>query len=338
MPITKYWVTGNTAEGFVNFLEDNLQGVDQVISLKHPSATLKSKVLKNLMNDFDPENIEVLKSTLAETYLDGFIVRSKSLAIVDSTIAGSNTTETELDAHFPVEEQNLDEFHNLRQKAYSCYATGLSVHDELEEIYINQMDFGKADRFTANFISELLKHSPAKDDTGQIYHRLFGTNTADGTVNEVPHLIKNIGDVRYIKGRAGTGKSTFMKKVANACVEKGYDVELYHCSFDPNSADMILVRGMDFCIFDSTDPHEFFPQREGETIVDLYEELVEPGTDEKFGDDIFELNNRYKAFMKEGNRYIKEAGDLLEKLEQNYINTYSDKDIEKVSRNILNTI
>src|SRR5690606_31689042 len=102
---------------------------------------------------------------------------------------------------------------------------------------------------------------------------------ADGVVNEVPYILNQVKNVYHIKGRAGTGKSTFMRRVVAACEAYGFDLELYHCSFDPGSLDMLLVRELDFCIFDSTEPHEFFPTREGEQIIDLYEEAVNPGTD-----------------------------------------------------------
>src|SRR5699024_7361779 len=92
-----------------------------------------------------------------------------------------------------------------------------------------------------------------------VHERLFGTNTPDGKVNHVSALIAPFQNVYYVKGRAGTGKSVFMKEILNACKSYGYDIEMYRCSFDPSSVDMIIVRDLDFCVFDSTPPHEFFP-------------------------------------------------------------------------------
>src|SRR5699024_12618825 len=90
-------------------------------------------------------------------------------------------------------------------------------------------------------------------DTLSLHDALPISNTSDGAVNIVPSLIHPLKNRYYLKGRAGTGKSHFMKKVMQACQRHGFDIELYHCSFDPNSVDMVLVRDLDFCIFDSTD-------------------------------------------------------------------------------------
>src|SRR5699024_8186972 len=68
--------------------------------------------------------------------------------------------------------------------------------------------------------------------------RAISTNTRDGAGNFVSHLIAPLTYRYYLTGRAGTGKSVFMKKVAEACMNHGLDIELYHCSFDPNSVDM----------------------------------------------------------------------------------------------------
>ncbi len=205
------------------------------------------------------------------------------------------------------------------QQAYDSFAEGLRIHDDLEAIYINQMDFERADEFAEDFITELLTDVPKKQREPRRFHRLFGTNTADGVVNVVPHLIENIKDVYYIKGRAGTGKSVFMKKIANACLDHGFDVEMYYCSFDPGSIDMVLVRELDFCIFDSTDPHEFFPQRDGEKVIDMYENFVAPGTDETYATEIDDVHKRYKSCMKKGVRFLKEAGEQWRKWEDDYM-------------------
>ena len=55
------------------------------------------------------------------------------------------------------------------------------------------------------------------------------------------------GFKRYmIKGRPGTGKSTLLKELAKKSETLGYDTEIYHCSFDPQSLDMVLIQSLTF--------------------------------------------------------------------------------------------
>src|SRR5699024_1583693 len=76
------------------------------------------------------------------------------------------------------------------------FKTGLAVHDDLEKIYIDQMDFNKADEVAEKFIQNLLKGVPEQNRKSYTYRRLFGTNTSDGAVNIVPSLINTL-KIRY---------------------------------------------------------------------------------------------------------------------------------------------
>src|SRR5699024_3107474 len=120
-------------------------------------------------------------------------------------------------------------------------------HDDLEAIYIKEMDFKRADQLIEQFISDHVNTIPMKHTPSHKYHRMFGTNTMEGAVNIASELIRPIPKRFILKGRAGTGKSVFMKSVAKACKQRGLDLEIYHCSFDPSSIDMVLIRDA-FCI------------------------------------------------------------------------------------------
>ncbi|MFS0674177.1 hypothetical protein [Ornithinibacillus sp. 179-J 7C1 HS] len=341
-----YYVSGNTAEGFVNYLSSNTLDFHHHIILKHPSHTVKTMIIKEVIKEYETEdNLEILYSSLGEEFLEGVIIRDKKIALIDERIGSADLNGAfEMDLSlFTVDDVTTSDFSiertqikSLTEDAYTNFETGLRIHDQLEDIYIKEMDFIKANKIAEEFIDTILKYGSPQGNNAQIYHRLFGTNTKDGVVNVVPDILSQVSQKYFIKGRAGTGKSTFMKKIMTACREHGFDVELYHCSFDPNSIDMVLVRDLDFCIFDSTDPHEFFPNGPGEEVIDMYDKAVTPGTDEKYSEEINELTNSYKSYMKKGVICLKEAGDLLKNVEQNFV--INDRDIEKVKSFIFRKI
>lgn len=77
---------------------------------------------------------------------------------------------------------------------------------------------------------------------------------------------------RYIiKGGPGTGKSSFMKRVAEYARSKGREVEYYRCSSDPKSLDGIIVDGS-IAVLDGTAPHVFEP-----SLVGVEDEIVNLG-------------------------------------------------------------
>lgn len=329
----RYYVSGNTAHGFINLLPENIAQFEHTIILKHPSEKIKTAVLNDLINKYKQKyDLEILLSPLGSNYLDGVIIREQSFAmIIDNIAVPELTGAIELDLGlFISKEKNANKefktkFQSHTKKAYESFATGLTIHDDLEEIYIREMNFDRADELAEEFIRDLLKDKEKENRHVTEFKRMFGTNTPDGVVNVVPEIIAEIANVYYIKGRAGTGKSTFMNKIAKACENNGFDVEKYYCSFDPDSVDMVLVPGLDFCIFDSTDPHEFNPYRDGEFIVDLYDAAVTPGTDEKYAADIQATNDHYKSYMKKGIQHLKEAGRYLELIENQYVITEEER-------------
>src|SRR5690606_35875573 len=63
---------------------------------------------------------------------------------------------------------------------------------------------------------------------------------------------------------------------------------------------------------DSTSPHEYFPETAEDEVIDMYELCVEPGTDEKYAEDIADVASRYKAKMKEATGFLAQAKALID--------------------------
>ncbi len=83
-----------------------------------------------------------------------------------------------------------------------------------------------------------------------------GANTADGFRG----LYGDIADERkrervyVIKGGPGTGKSTLIRKAADAAAKEGFDAEYYLCGSDPYSLDCAVLDGR-IAVLDGTAPH-----------------------------------------------------------------------------------
>lgn len=88
--------------------------------------------------------------------------------------------------------------------------------------------------------------------------------------DEVVHG-EDINRVYLIKGGPGSGKSTFMKKVAKDAGEKKFTIERILCSSDPKSLDGVIVKDRGIAIIDATSPHAFDMKYPGacESLIDL---------------------------------------------------------------------
>lgn len=179
-------------------------------------------------------------------------------------------------------------------------------HNKQEEIYLANMDFSIADSVKDETIEKLLSPYPIKDGGIEI-HRYFGAATGEGNLDYIPELTTKISERYFIKGRPGTGKSTLLKSFAAAAVSRGFKTEIYHCSLEPNSLDMVVVRDIGLCILDSTAPHEYFPVREGDHIIDMYAMCVKPGTDQRYEEELAGLNTGYKSLVLRAVQELKAA-------------------------------
>lgn len=359
--IKNYYAGGNTARGFFSLYDECLKGLDKIFILKGGPGTGKSTLMKDIgarwvEKDYD---IEFLHCSSDNNSIDGVIIPSLKVGVVDGTaphiiepqVPGaieeyvnlgeawdSSKLASQKDRIIELNGQISESFNT----AYSKFGEALKIHDDWEKIYIESMDFEKANQLTEkllhSFFGSMTLNKPAN-----VKHRFLGAATPKGAVDFVPNLTEDVRKRYFIKGRPGSGKSTMLKKLASEGEARGLDVEIYHCGFDPHSLDMVIFRELGIAIFDSTAPHEYFPSREGDEIIDMYGTIIEAGTDEIFADKIELFSNQYKEKMKEAISYLAQSKSLRDELEKIYIeamdfsvvNSLKEKiniEIEKLSR------
>jgi hypothetical protein len=344
--IRNYYAGGNTAKGFHSLFDDCLKDLQKVFILQGAPGTGKSTLMKKIGEQWAERNyqVEYLHCPLDTSSIDGVINVDLEVGIVNGS--GSYTiTPKALGA---IEEYvNLGEAcdsnklctekdriitlsmlaGNARQKAYERFGEALSIHDNWEKIYIEAMDFEKADALTTRLVGQFFG-SMSLNKESTVKHRFLGAATPDGAKDYVPDLTEDIAKRYFIKGRPGSGKSTMLRKIAEEAQVRGLDVEVYHCGFDPNSLDMVIVRELGIAIFDSTAPHEYFPSRDGDEIVDMYGSVIASGTDEIFEEEITAHKTAYRNMMDEATGLLKDSSEYNRELEQ----IYSDSvDFEKVN-------
>lgn len=326
-----YFAGGNTAKGYYSLYDSAFKNLSRVFMLKGGSRAYKSEYMKSISESFlaAGHSIEYLHCPSNNEWLDGFIIPKARTGIIDDAVP-------DIRSHIPVENlevivmnndmklqsANHDAIGQLTadisfkfQQAYETFAASLKAHDDIEDIYIANMDFTKANQLSADLI-DLFYGEEKAGKPSDVKHRFLGAATPDGAVDFIQNLTEDIEKRYFIKGRAGSGKSTMLKKIAAAGEESGYDVEVYHCGFDPNSLDMVILRELGIAIFDSTAPHEYDPDRPTDEIIDMYETCITAGTDERFEPEINKTTKAYKDKMKEAISYLAEAKGMMDQLEE----------------------
>jgi len=97
----------------------------------------------------------------------------------------------------------------------------------------------------------------------------ISSNSGRGAVSFLDTLYNSDAQVAYLlKGGPGSGKSTLMKKLADAAEKKSLSVEKAHCPSDPDSLDGIYIRETAVAFADATAPHALEPRYDG--ALELY--------------------------------------------------------------------
>ncbi len=140
----------------------------------------------------------------------------------------------------------------------------------------------------------------------------LAANSCRGFASEFASNCSTNFHTYIIKGGPGTGKSSFMKKVAKYAQEKGQEVIFCPCSSDPDSLDAIILKQRGIIILDGTAPHTVDPKYPA-----VCEEIL------NFGDfwstqkiknktEIISITDNNKLLHKTASRYITAAGELLQ--------------------------
>ncbi|WNS75351.1 PRK06851 family protein [Bacillus sp. DTU_2020_1000418_1_SI_GHA_SEK_038] len=350
--ILNYYGGGNTARGFYSLFESNLQGLERLFILKGGPGTGKSSLMKAVGSEWAEKgyDLEYIHCSSDNNSIDGVIIPALKVGIVDGTaphVIEPNTPGA-VEEYVNLGEawdskalaERKEEITQINERvsrsfemAYSKLAEALKIHDKWENIYIENMDFAKADQLTNKLLKEFFGNMQL-NKASNVKHRFLGAATPIGAVDFVQNLTEGLPKRYFVKGRAGTGKSTMLRKLAAEGEKRGFDLEIYHCGFDPHSLDMLIFRELGLAIFDSTSPHEYFPDRSGDEIIDTYEIIVTPGTDEIFAEQIKEISGQYKAKMKEAISYLAQAKAQREELEKIYISAMDFKIVDRLRNDI----
>ncbi|MBR4072330.1 MAG: hypothetical protein IKK24_00180 [Clostridia bacterium] len=131
--------------------------------------------------------------------------------------------------------------------------------------------------------------------------------------------------VYIIKGGPGTGKSSFMRKIAVKATESGINPLLCPCSSDPDSLDAVILENQKIIILDGTSPHVVEPMFPGaaENIINLGEYW---DSDKLFSnrEKIIDVTLKNKLLHKAASRYLAAAGHIFTdnlKISSSYIDT-----------------
>lgn len=169
-------------------------------------------------------------------------------------------------------------------------------------------------------------------------HYFPGNNTPLGFFSYYKYILsqREANKIICIKGGPGTGKSTFMKKIAKHFAEKGEEIDYLHCSADENSLDGVILKNKKIGLIDGTSPHIIDPITPGavDKIINLGEYWNEDGISIN-KDEIIDLNEKTSKWYRIAYNYLNAAKSVYRSLEEIYNNASTSSEIYKLVADII---
>jgi hypothetical protein len=176
------------------------------------------------------------------------------------------------------------------------------------------------------------------DMAGIERHMYPGNNTPEGFFSYYQYILgQNEADkIICIKGGPGVGKSTFMRKIGEAMLKEGHDVDFMHCSSDNSSLDGIVMRDKKIAMIDGTAPHVVDPVNPGavDSIIHLGDYWDEEGI-RKNREALIKNNERVRTIFGRAYNYLAAAGKMYDNLSSIYESAIKHEELYKITAKII---
>lgn len=175
--------------------------------------------------------------------------------------------------------------------------------------------------------------------SGKVRDFFPGGNTPKGFYSYYQYICgqKEAESIICIKGGPGTGKSTFMKSIAEHFMNKGETVDRFWCSSDPDSLDAVLLRERHVAFMDGTSPHIMDPVNPG--AVDIILNLGEYWDNinlKRNKTDILESNRKIKRWFSCAYKNLEAAASLRTMIREIYDEATHEGELYKKVSSIIN--
>jgi len=222
------------------------------------------------------------------------------------------------------------------KRAYRFLKAAQIVYEDWESVYMEAMDFGKANMIAAQIIKENFGSIRVSPKPG-FQRRLFASAiTPDGMVNYLNTIVARCEKRYVIAGYPGTGKSFLLEKVAKATLERGFFVETYHCPLHPEKVEHVIVPDLKLALTKSIEPHTYVPV-ETDIIVDM-NQCLNDDIVEKHYPYIVRAQEEFRRLFDSAIHYIGQAKQYHDAMEACYAPYMDFAGIDQLREKILSKI
>ncbi|HBM79407.1 MAG: PRK06851 family protein [Clostridiales bacterium] len=362
--IRKVFLGGNTSRGFYSFYYNNIlpqEEANRIFIIKGGPGIGKSTFMKKiaaqmLMRGYD---VEYLQCSSDNNSLDGIVIPEIKVALVDGTSPhivdpvnpGAVDEIINLGKYWNVSklEAAKSEIININKRtsrlfniSYSLLKEAKVAYDEWKSYIKEIIDSTRYNELLKTLEDNVFNTAGYNFESKPCYRHLFASAiTPQGLKNYIDTLI-NAGMKSYaVEGEPGSGVKEMIAMIAQDAEKRGLSAELFHCPFEPEYIDMVIIKDINTVILNTSKPLHYNVQKvDGLRIEDrinlnvcIKGELIN-----EYKEDMEDAKKRFYALIAKAIEHLYMAKTAHDAMERYYIPSMDFKKIDLERDGILDRI
>ncbi|HOB19644.1 MAG TPA: hypothetical protein PKO35_02930, partial [Candidatus Atribacteria bacterium] len=268
--------------------------------------------------------------------------------IVDPVIPGAVDEIVNLGEHWSedVLENHKEEIIGIRKRMRRHFDTAYSLLRESKVAYEEWSSYisEAMDKTRYNKITRILVDSIFADKAREVRpepnarHLFASAITSRGIVDHLETLLDNVMNLYTVKGEPGSGVKELIARIAQEASERGFYTEQYHCPYEPDKLDMVIIPSIGTAVLNSSLPYHLDIKKLDQ--VRIIEEIdlnscLRQQEIRQFDEELQDAKLRYNSLVAKAIRSLAKAMDIHARLEQIYAEAMDFEQVSQVRDRVL---
>lgn len=353
--LRKVFPGGNTCKGFYSFYDYIIEpDATRIFVIKGGPGVGKSTFMRKIGEEMLKRGYDVEFHCCSSDNgsLDGVVIPAIRVALLDGTAPhvvdpknpgavdeivhlGDHWNEEGLRAHKKEILALNREVGRLFRRAYAYLGAAQLFLEEVRSFYQETGTFnvGAFDKLVLELVHEIFAGKPRQTGNPKSRHLFATAVTPDGPVSYLDTIIGHLKKRYIISGDDGTGKTVLVRRLMEAAMMRGFNVEAFHCALDPARVEHMIIPTLDVAIVNAVEPHYYKPHN-GDTVIDTMT-CVKPVENEVICVERDTARELYRRSMEEAVDFLSRAKQTHDEMETYYVPHMNFDDIEARRQKVL---